>query len=102
MSQGIDCIKSSVEGVTQEQAKVITHSNICESNLPIIDSNKQLPEDVCIIQIVSNPDVGLVLNKILRHGIYNSDCEVESILSSGLITSKTSFNQLLGNDVGKE
>lgn len=33
----IDCIESSEEGFTQDQTKVIGHSNIYESNLPDID-----------------------------------------------------------------
>ena len=108
MNQEADCIKSSVQEVTQDQAEVIEHSGIYESNLPTIEqenlqhSNKELSKDVCIIQRVAGHDVEflipetyfqktegrplstwlLVLEKISKHEIYNIYSEVESILSS--------------------
>jgi len=47
MNQEANCIQSSVQGVVQDQAKVIEHSKIYESNFP------PLTEKICKIVIMS-------------------------------------------------
>ena len=56
-----------MESVTQDQTKVIGHSNIYESNLPNIDQEKlqdwkeKLPTYVCITQKVAQHDVEFLI-----------------------------------------
>lgn len=67
MNQEADCINLSVQEVKQDQAEVIEHSSIYESNLPTIEqenlqySNKELSKDVCIVQRVASHDVGFLI-----------------------------------------
>ena len=117
MNQEANCIQSSVQGVVQDQAKVIEHSKIYESNFP------PLTEKICKIVIMScqmtfvspqscwswcsifNPWNVLsenwsssTVHKVISawedfvHEIYNIYGEVESVISS--LTGNLSFQKL--------